>query len=396
MSRLLVFTENYAPGGGTRYLVDLVNGVMPLFETVTVGSNPFGVSAGDLERALGPLRRATVPVFTSQRVRVMRRDARPVPTAVMVRAVQALDPVAFEYNVLLCRRLVREVRPGAVLSCNGGFPAARAPLAMVVAAHREGVPAALSVVSLPAARRPWLAAYERWLDRRVWAAATVIIANAEQIGGALQALRDAPPDKIVVVHNGLPDDGRRVRAEPAGRLTIGCVSRIDEQKGTTVLVDAFAGLAADYPHVDLVIAGDGPELARVEAQVARLGLQRRVTLLGRYHGDVAELVARFDIYAFPSLREGLPYALLEAMRAACPIVATRVGGIPEAVVSGVTGLLVPPGSSEAMTAALGQLIEDPGLRARLSAAARARFAADFTLDSMQQQARDAFHAGSLL
>ena len=98
--------------------------------------------------------------------------------------------------------------------------------------------------------------------------------------------------------------------------------------------------------------------------------------------DVARLLGALDIFVLPSLREALPIAVMEAMAMGLPVVATRVGGIPEVVEDGMTGCLVPPGDEAALAAALGRLVADPALAARLGAAGRARVQAQFTVEQM--------------
>lgn len=396
MGDLLVFTENYGRGGGNRYMIDLINGVAGLFDAVIIASNPGGVFDEDLERLGVEPGRAQPHVVTAARAWNGLHTAHPCLSTLVVRGLHTGDALAMEYNAAVLGRLISQVRPSAVLSCCGGYPTTRASMAMLLAASRRGIPTALSLVSVPYARRRGLRRYEAWLDRRVWRSAGVVIVNVGQIGSTLRELRDLPKGKTIVVHNGLSDDPRRVAPEVGGeRLTIGCVSRIDKLKGTHVLLQAFGRLAARYPSVDLVLAGDGPEMGRLRSAVKSMDLAGRVTLTGQFSGDVAELVSSFDIYAFPSLWEGLPYAVLEAMRAGCAIVSTDVGGIPEAVVEGESGLLVDAGSADELAEALARLVADPALRRRLGAGARDRFVAGFSLKSMHESARSAFRHGGL-
>lgn len=396
MRKLLVFTENYGRGGGNRYMIDLINGVAGLFDAVIIASNPGGVFDEDLER-LGVAPGLAEPrVVTAARAWNGLHAAHPRLSTLVVHGLRAGDALAMEYNAAVLGRLISRVRPAAVLSCCGGYPTTRASMAMLLAASRRRIPAALSLVSMPYGRRRGLRRYEAWLDRRVWHSAGVVIVNVGQIGATLRELRDLPRGKTIVVHNGLPDDPHRAAPEVVGqRLTIGCVSRMDELKGTHILLEAFGLLAARHLSVDLVLAGDGPELGRLRSAAKSMGLAGRVTMTGHFSGDVAELVSSFVIYAFPSFREGLPYALLEAMRAGCAIVSTDVGGIPEALVEGASGLLVRAGSANELAAALARLVADPLLRRRLGAGARDRFVAGFSLESMQELARSAFRKGGL-
>ena len=146
------------------------------------------------------------------------------------------------------------------------------------------------------------------------------------------------------------------------------------------LLQAFSRLADD-PRTLLVIVGDGPCRASLTAAVAELGVGGRVRLLGE-RDDVPAVLAAFDIFVLSSIGEGMSNAILEAMATGLPVVATRVGGNPELVVSGTTGFLVEPRSPAALTAALSCYLGDPGLLARHGRAARELAQAEFSLERM--------------
>jgi glycosyltransferase involved in cell wall biosynthesis len=147
-----------------------------------------------------------------------------------------------------------------------------------------------------------------------------------------------------------------------------------------VLLDAFAQMTGKLP-ARLWIAGDGPLAATLRARARALGIEQRVAFLGARH-DVAELVLAADVLALASRREGLPMVVLEAMRAARPVVATDVGGTGEAVEHETSGLLVPPGDRGALAAALGRVLGDPVLAERLGAAGRVAWRRRFTARRM--------------
>jgi glycosyltransferase involved in cell wall biosynthesis len=131
----------------------------------------------------------------------------------------------------------------------------------------------------------------------------------------------------------------------------------------------------------LAIAGNGAERGALEALIDELGVGSRVHLLG-HRDDVGALLAAADIFAMPSLWEGLPLALLEAMAAGKPIVASGISGIPEAITSETEGLLTRPGDLGELSAALYRLRTDPALRARLAERAGARARAEFSIEAM--------------
>jgi len=130
-----------------------------------------------------------------------------------------------------------------------------------------------------------------------------------------------------------------------------------------------------------VFAGDGPLRADLEACARRAGLGDRLRLLG-FRSDLARIYAALDVVVLPSHSEGMPLAALEAMAAARPVVASQVGGLPEVVVDGETGLLFPPGNRRALVEALGALLADPGRRRRLGLSGRRRYEERFTLARM--------------
>jgi glycosyltransferase involved in cell wall biosynthesis len=199
------------------------------------------------------------------------------------------------------------------------------------------------------------------------------------------------PQVISVIHNGVvvkSGDHERVRRELGmrpGELLILAVGNLDPRKGHMVLLEALAEIARRRPGSAwrLAIAGGrgGPERPRLEAFAAREGLADRVHILD-YRDDVPDLLAAADIFAMPSLWEGLPLAILEAMLAGAAIVASETSGIPEAIVSGEHGLLTPPGDVGALAGALEQLIGDAAFRRRLGEAGRRRAQAEFTIGAM--------------
>jgi glycosyltransferase involved in cell wall biosynthesis len=150
-------------------------------------------------------------------------------------------------------------------------------------------------------------------------------------------------------------------------------ARLHQQKGHAYLLTA----AALVPDATFVLAGDGPLRAELEQRARELGVAGRCLFLGE-RADVPDLLAAADLFLLPSLWEGLPLSVLEAMAAGRPVVATAIGGTDEAVTDGVTGLLVPPRDPAAIAAAIARLRDDPGLAERLAAAGRARVEREFS------------------
>lgn len=172
--------------------------------------------------------------------------------------------------------------------------------------------------------------------------------------------------------------GRRV-LDRDGPL-VGTVARLAEQKGQRYLLEA----AALLPEARFAIAGDGELRDQLETRARELGVAGRVEFLGA-RDDVPDLLASFDVFAFPSLYEGLCLAVIEAQAAGVPVVATPVGGIRETVIQGETGLLVPPRDAEALAAGIRRLLDDREEASRLAGEAKRRVRECFSVERMVQR-----------
>jgi glycosyltransferase involved in cell wall biosynthesis len=196
-------------------------------------------------------------------------------------------------------------------------------------------------------------------------------------------------EKVRVAHNGVPqlrrvDDGevQRLRqglAIPAEAPLVVAVSRLRPEKGLAHLVDAVEPVRSARPDVQLVIAGSGPEEPDLRERARALSAP--VHFVG-HQDDVAPWFAAADVVAVPSLRDALPFSAAEAMSCAQPLVASRVGGLPELVVDGETGRLVGPGDPQGLAAAIIELLEDPALARRMGEAGYRRYQERFTVDAM--------------
>lgn len=175
---------------------------------------------------------------------------------------------------------------------------------------------------------------------------------------------------------------RRRLGLAAGERVILAVGRLSREKGHADLVEALGAMRRLSPGQDfkLVIAGDGPERERAESAAAAAGVADRVVFAG-HTNDVRPFYALADVLALPSHSEGSPLVLLEAMAAGLPVVATRVGGVPEIVADGESALLVEPRDARSLAAALARALADEGLSRALAANASARVAAHFSPES---------------
>lgn len=182
--------------------------------------------------------------------------------------------------------------------------------------------------------------------------------------------------QLVRVHNGVTDVPPGLQARPGeGPVRLLVVARLDVPKDPFTLLRALAGLRAREWTLEWI--GDGPRREPAEQLAASLGLADRCRFVGA-RDDVAERLARASVLVLPTDREGLPLCVLEGMRAGLPVIASAVGGIPEAVEHERTGLLVPPADAPALARAIAALLGDPEARARLGGAARRRYEACFS------------------
>lgn len=178
--------------------------------------------------------------------------------------------------------------------------------------------------------------------------------------------------------------GGTLRAElgiPAGAPVVGTVAILRRKKGHAELLEAVPEVLQHFPDCHFIFAGDGPQKENLEQRIAELDLGGRVHLLG-LRRDVVNVLQSLDVFVLPTHQEALGTAFIEAAVMGLPAVATRVDGVPEAVVDGETGLLVPVNDSAAIAAALMELLGDPARRRALGAAANARARSRFSREAM--------------
>lgn len=254
-------------------------------------------------------------------------------------------------------------------------------------------------------------ARERWRDR----VSAVIIANSAA-AAAVAVTEGVDPGCLRVIPNGVPlpswaehawtghegwlarrRDARDALGLPDDARVVGAVMSLKPIKDPVTLVKGFAARAGLRPEDRLVFMGEGPLAQDLKSLAGRLGVGDQLVLAGR-RAEPLELLAALDLFCLPSHSEGCSNALLEAMAAALPVVATRGGGNDEAVVPGETGRLVPAGDALLLAAELDDLLEDPDAAHRLGQAGRRRARDRFSLDAMVRQHVDLYAevmAGSL-
>jgi glycosyltransferase involved in cell wall biosynthesis len=239
----------------------------------------------------------------------------------------------------------------------------------------------------------------RLLDRELVARlADVIVVVSADARRRMVEVEGIDPSRVRVIRNGIPPlrptTGHDLRAElgiPPGVPLIGTVTVLRPEKALDVLIRAAAVLREEFPTLNVVIVGAGPERGPLEGLVRELRLEASVKLLGR-RDDVPDLLEAFDVAVSCSDFEGAPLAVIEYMAAAKPVVATRVGGLPELIADGEDGVLVEPRDPAGLAAAIAGLLRDRGRAARLGARARERQRREFDIGGQIRRIEDLYTA----
>jgi len=223
-----------------------------------------------------------------------------------------------------------------------------------------------------------------------WKDAFIVLSERDLKIGVRKKI--APKNKFVKIYNGLNDKAPCFLTKETARKilpaefqkdnlpVIGTIANFYHTKGLQYLIEAARLLKEKNKNINFIIFGDGPEKKKLEKQIAESNLEKNIFLAGRIP-SAAQYLAAFDIFVLPSVKEGLPYAILEAMAAGLPIVATNVGGIPELIENNVSGILVELKNPTAMAKAIENLVRDEDKQKNLAKNAR-RSIERFSLKSM--------------
>lgn len=239
------------------------------------------------------------------------------------------------------------------------------------------------------------------LSRRIfpcWGQRTIAISHA--VAEHLQNDFALPADRVRVIHSGInlnifhpiaPHERtrRRERLAVKGAPLVGMVARLSEVKGQDILLRALPALIRQWPLTRLLLIGEGRSKASLEALARELGVRDRVTFFPVME-KAEEMISLLDVFVNPSRHEGLGLAVMEAQACGVPVVATRVGGIPELIDHGRTGLLVPPESPADLAAAIGRLWKETSLRQDVIRAALERARTRYAASIMSQKTKEVY------
>jgi glycosyltransferase involved in cell wall biosynthesis len=350
--RVLLLITLAEVGGAQTYVASLLPALADRFDVAVAAHGP------------GPLRDAAADA-----------GARFIPLKHVRRPISPWRDVAGFVELV---RLLRRERPDILHASSS-----KAGILGRLAAHATGVPIRIFTVHGWAfsAHSGLASSLYRWGDRLVQPLTTMTVCVSENDRAAGIRAGTCRAERTVLIRNAVSLEATpRARHERARPLLVS-VGRLKAPKDFGTLARALALLPAGS--FEAWIVGEGPDRAALETELRRLRLEDRVRLAGE-RDDVPALLADADVFVLSSRSEGLPVSVLEAMAAELPVVASRVGGLPELVVDGKTGFLVTPSSPPDLAAALARLIGDRDLRRRLGAVGRVRAETRFNLSSFRR------------
>ena len=240
-----------------------------------------------------------------------------------------------------------------------------------------------------AAKVPSVATVHGMSGRMSFAAASQMIAVSEEIKRHL-VKQGAKADRVSVVYNGFDFSAAATRPDPSRDdfPMLGTVSRVTPLKGIEDAIRALKLVSADFPTAGYIVVGDGKGLDGCKALAAELGVSDRIQFVG-YQRDIEKYLSQMDLFVFPSLKEGMGLALVEAMALGLATVATNIGGIPE-VIKPECGILVPPQSPEDLANGIRTLLSDHSRRNAMEAAAIVRAGTVFSVGTMQMETQKVY------
>lgn len=311
---------------------------------------------------------------------------------VVLRALLGL-PI-FLYDVFVLARLFNRIQPQILHINNGGYPGALSCRAAAVAAKICGIKNVLMVVNNLAI--PYIS-YKRWLDRPidllVSRCVSFFVTGSKAAGVRLRQVLRLAPEKVISLHNGIKlrklsesqfETRSRLGLNDFSGVIFGVVALMEKRKGHQVLLESLVHLEKSDPatlsDMILLLEGDGPLRKELEDFALKHNLKDRVRFVG-VETNIFDFIQMLDVLVLPSIdNEDFPNVVLEGMALSKPVIASHLAGIPEQIVDGVTGILVPPGNSVAIANAIKKLSIDSKVRDKFGINALQRFQEYFTAD----------------
>ena len=363
--RLLLVVDSLDVGGAERHVVDLARTLRCRGHVVTVACSASGALSGVLEEA-------GIPVRTLLHRLVKRR-----------------------FSLTYARRLRRLVKEGRFDLVHAHIYASAT--AAAVATLGTGVP----LVITEHTEASWRYRHARWISWGLYRHAKHVIAVSSAIRQRLIITDHVSPARITVVPNAVAPAASAPNVAPpalpvelGGGPLVGVIARLQPEKGVAAFLRAAARVSSIFPEARFLVVGDGPLRQELSTLAERLGVRERVHFLG-FQPDARQIIEYLDALVVPSVSEGTPLVVLEAMAAGVPVVASAVGGIPDQIRHGKEGLLIPPGDPVALGEALLKLLRDPANARFLGEASRKRATSEFSYSTMMQRIEAVYYRRAL-
>jgi len=402
--QITLFMESHQHGGAEQCLFDLCNGLQADGYEVKLLCNG---SHGFMQRISANLHQQVKvhPIFffsVDMLVNQTLRSGLPSPIKTLVRfCLFPLRYLFYPLNILLFLLHLRTERGSILHIFNGGYPAAFSCHAAALAGRLIGAKKILfTVLNTPFPRK--VPVLDWALDKLTIGSVDLFLPDAKYLGDSLRSLHSIPASKVQVVYTA-PNRPQRsftkqeiLAFREANRIkaddyVICDVAVFELVKGHKELAHAFAKFSKEVPNSKLVLLGDGKTKAETELLCSRLGISNNVIFAGFCPRElVQQWLAASDLFVCPSIREGLPYSLIEAMFAGKPVVSTSVGGIPELVEHSKNGLLVPPSNVDALASAMLQMQQDKKKAAAMAENGSKKMREEFSLQFMVKKIEELY------
>jgi len=405
--RLAFYTETLLVGGAERYLLDLINGLDTKRFDIALFHNSNPVLEEFIKSNVKvPISREQVSIMcmayspAGQAVQARVRDRWRYMWKLMALPRALLRYLEFGVNFFRLQRVFRRAKIDILHINNGGYPGGESCRAAVLAAASAGVPICIMSVHNIAFKVGHLNFVDRLIDRMLNQRLSRLITESKASGASLVEVRHFAAEKIRTIYLGIkPEpmppsfDVETKRKElhiPRGAKVVGMIALFEPRKGYQVLLRAAVSIVQQVPEACFVLVGDGPIRQDMEKMAKELGVADRTMFLGSRR-DFREIMATFDVFVLPSIEfESLPYVVMEAMAAAKPIVGTSVGGVPEEVVDGLTGLVVPPADAQALARAIIDLLQNPAKTKAMGEAGQKRVRTVFLKDKFLRETAELY------
>ena len=389
--RIVIYTENYERGGANKYMLDLLNIWSESFYEIILVSNCKGLSQSDKLYLNKTVVTKEIRILSTVKLEVrIQKICGKVKRKLLASCLFLLDLVIQIYNGFLILLALKSIKPSTSIVFNGGYPAAHSCQNFIILSKLLKIDTYLSVVSMATPRRKFLVRFEKFFDKIVWNSCSAVITNCDAVGNSLKNLRSlSDSKKRHTIYNGLIDShilSKQIANVNKLKFIIGFVSRIEESKGIFILLEAFKRLVKIFPNIELHVYGEGSASLQVEEIIRVFSSPDSIIMHGYQGTEISIAYSEFDVFAFPSLWEGLPYSILEAMRSGLPIVATNVGGINEAINNYKNGILVPPGSVDSLVEGLSEIIVNHDLAFTFGYNARNTYLNNFSYEKLRSTA----------